>query len=229
MFCEHGAQMNLSRGHVVLLLSALIAVFAIGVLGYWGVSLLNRQAALADAATLQQLTCAADINATQAEGFARTLLALQTSDPTRRADYLRQIAEFSSRNDRSIENYRSTLRENAPAFDRLLATRQAYVTERQAALALAAAGQQAEALALADGKLWTAYSAYTAAGDALVAHDVALGRERAGQIRGVATRIKWIAIGLCLAVFIAGLAAPYFALLSVAKWFDNAAKADRGY
>jgi hypothetical protein len=202
---------------------ALVLAFCIGAVGYLVVARMNRQAILLQEDTLQKLTYAGEINANQAEGYARTLLFLQADDSESRNLYRAEIASYSQMNDISLKNYETTLSKCEPEsrnlFDGLVKRREQYAKVRNEVISLADRQRKEDAMKLAATALLTAYRDYTEAGDVLVAHGVAVGKQRAREIRRLCTITQFLTASLCIIVFLAGLFLSF--LLSLVPVFEE--------
>jgi hypothetical protein len=223
----------MTKRTLVAVLGTLAAMFCVGALGYWVIGQMEQQAILFEADTLQKLTYCAQINSNQAEGYARTLLALQTDDPEKRNRYLAESKEFEHKNDASIEMYRDSLTDSQSdslrILDALVVLRERYQESHDRIFSLLARNQPEAALKLANSTLWPAYQVYTEKGDVLLAHDVAIGRERAQEMRQLAMKVKFVSATLCILVFLIGLVTPFLFIAGVVNWMDHSTTADRGY
>ncbi|MEI6084073.1 MAG: MCP four helix bundle domain-containing protein [Verrucomicrobiota bacterium] len=214
------------------MMSMVTIVLCVGRLAYGVITLVQRQAALMQAQTVQTLTYAAAINSDQAEAYARTLLALHTSDPVKREEYLTQVEDYSRQLSENLRNYRLAAgAADSPSLtllDKLVVSRQKYVAIRSEVIALINQKQIPAAQQMADRQLWPTYQDYTAAGDALFANNVTVNQQRVEEIHRQIRLIKYATIGLCIFVFLAGATAPFLFLVGLERWVSGRANLDSG-
>ena len=97
-------------------------------------------------------------------------------------------------------------------FDHLVAAREKYREIRREVFDLVKAGKWPEALQLFDTEGLPAYVAQKKAGEALFGYNVRQGRKRGTQIEILCRRAQWVMAAICVAVFVGGFFAPFFAI-----------------
>ncbi len=193
---------------------ALGCVFIIGWTGFFLVGRLRSDAAQIVDDTLPGLVYGGQIDSELSEGFARTLLVVNSGSPEERDLYLKTIEEAGQRVNDSMQAYQRSIyeEEDKQLFDHLVAAREKYREIRRQVFDLVKAGKRPEALQLFDTEGLPAYVAQKKAGEALFGYNVRQGRKRGTQIEILCRRTQWVMAAICVAVFVGGFFAPFFAI-----------------
>ena len=210
---ENGSIMNNLRKLKPLAI-AVVALFLIGWIGFSIVSRLKSDAARIVDDTLPGLVYAGQINSELSENFARTLLVINSDSPERRDLYLKRIDEGSQRVNASMQGYQRSIfeEEDRQLFNRLVAVREKYREVRRQVFELVTAGKREDALRLFETGLLPAYAAQKEAGDALFDYNVKQGQVRGTRIEIGCRHTQWVVAAICVAVFVSGFFAPFFAI-----------------
>jgi hypothetical protein len=116
---------------------SLLGLILIGMLGFLSVGHLKKQAWAIVFDTMPGLFAAGQANASLAQGFNRTLLALQTDSPEQRAQLRKEITELTEETATNLDAYKASIFESEDQlmFDRLVECRLNYIGIREKALA----------------------------------------------------------------------------------------------
>ena len=193
---------------------ALVCLFIIGWTGFSIVGRLKSDAARIVDDTLPGLVYGGQINSELSENFARTLLVVNSDSPEERDLYLKRIDEGSKRVDDYMQAYQGSIleEEDRQLFNHLTAVREKYREVRRQVFELVKAGKRPEALRLFETEVLPAYAAQKEAGEALFDYNVRQGRERGTRIEILCRRTQWVVTAICVAVFVGGFFAPFFAI-----------------
>lgn len=203
---------------IISRVSLLIILFVLGALSFWAVGRVKKEVELFRHIALEKLVWSAEINADQAEGYARTLMLLTSTDPAMRAQLHAEIQHFREKTDRAIQTYpldKSTA-ESRSRLETLNAKRKRYQEIREQTIQFSDQGRRDDALALAQMALWPAYKEYTAAGDELLTYDRSAAKAYAEDIRRVCTISQYLAVAISVIGFIGGIAVPF-----ILMWFSH--------
>jgi len=224
---------EMRRRTVIVMVVAFATTLCGGALVYWAMSEMQRQAVSLEKTTLQKLADGAEIYSNHAEGYARTLLAIQAADPKRRNWYCNQAEEFTALTAASLVRYQTTIPANADTaardFDRLLKLRQRYLIARAEVFSLVDEPHSSARLKAADETLETEYRNFAAGNAALLAQDISDGRQAVTKIATLANRLKFVAATLCLIAFAAGAAIPLIILADLANRIRTSRAVERCY
>jgi hypothetical protein len=191
-----------------------VCLFIVGWTGFSIIGRLRSDAARIVDDTLPGLVYAGQINSELSENFARALLVVNSDSPEERDLYLNKINEGSKRVDDSMQGYQGSIfeEEDRQLFNHLMAVREKYREVRRQVFELAKAGKRTEALKLFETEVLPAYAAQKEAGGAVFDYNVRQGRERGIRIEILCRRTQWVVTAICVAVFVGGFFAPFFAI-----------------
>jgi len=189
-------------------------LFIIGWIGFTVVGRVRSDAGRIVHDTLPGLVYGGQIDSELSEGFARTLLVVNSDSPEERDLYLKTIEEAGKRVNDSMQAYQRFIYEDEDKrlFDHLVAARTKYREIRRQVLELVKDGKRTEALQLFDTEMLPAYVAQKKAGEALFNYNVRQGRERGTRIEILCRRTQWVVTAICVAVFVGGFFAPFFTI-----------------
>jgi hypothetical protein len=195
----------------------LALLVATGGVGYWAASGARRQAMLFRVDTLRKLGYSAELNAYQAEAYARGLRSIETEDPQKRETYRAEGHEFRTKIDTILNEYDRAIPadevQERRAFDEFVETRKQYRAVWTQISGLLSNGQVEVARQLADTDLIPAYERYTAAGDVLYQHEIAAGDRHARDIERRCSQAQFLTAFICVGVFVAGILTQFIVFL----------------
>jgi hypothetical protein len=215
--------MNLRKLRIgpTVLLSILLLI--VGGVGYWIAGGARREATRFREDTLRKLQYSAQLNAYQAESYARALRVIECNDPARQQSYWMERNEFRMKIDAVLKDYDRAIPpvaiEERQAFSSFLETRKQYRETLSRLVELATNGQVAVARKLIDTDLAPAYQNYTIAGDVLFNYEILAGNQRALDLDRECTKAQFLTAFICVGIFLAG-----FLTLFVVFLFTRAGK-----
>ena len=194
-----------------LAVSAVMLLF-IGMVGFFSVDRLKNKAQLIVEDTLPGLSDAGAANASMAEAFNRTLLALMAETPAEREIYRREVNEFSRQTDEYLDAYLRSIfsGDDRANYDKLLKRRDKYHDLRQQTFDLLERHKKPEALALCKNSLLPAYREYKAAGEKLLEYNALQGESRGQSIMKICAATQYVVAAIGIALFVVGFIVGLF-------------------
>jgi hypothetical protein len=192
-----------------------VAMLAIGGIGFFMVWRLKNDAAGIVHDTLPGLVYAGQINSELSENFTLTLQAMNSNSPEEQYQYLKKISEGRARVGQGMDRYRRASRlegEDRELFTRLVTSREKYKAIRQRVFDLVKQGRQKDALDLVESELRPANTAQKEASQALFDYNVRQGQARGERIESGCQRTEWVVAILCMGIFLGGFFTPFLAI-----------------
>ena len=178
-----------------------------GIVGYFSVSYLKRNAQLIVEDSIPGLAHAASANSSLARAYNNLLLLLTAETEEHRAEYAAAVASNSDETSRCLESYARCLREgdsDSVIYDNLVRERASYLKIRAQVMDHVAAGRSEEALRVFRLSLRPAYESYHRAGEQLLEYNIQVSSARGKEITTICnvTQVMVACVGILL--FLAG-------------------------
>jgi hypothetical protein len=216
-----GGVMNIGKTQLALTVLLLILLMIVGSLGYRIAGGARQEATRFREDTLRKLQYSAQLNAYQAEAYARALRVIETEDPARQQVYWGERVEYRAKIDSILKEYEQAIPsdsiEERRAFNNFVETRKQYRTVSTRLVELATNGQAAVARTMIDTDLAPAYQNYTMAGDVLYDYEILTGNRHALELDRACTKAQFLTAFICIGVFLAGLM-PLVVLILFARY-----------
>lgn len=186
--------------------ASFLILLLVGTLGFISTNFLRSKARELVEDNLPSLSFAGAANANLAQGFNRTVLLVVTDDAQRRAQLEAEIKEFTRLTSKYLNDYEKQISNPADRqrFAQLQQSRDEYIQLRDHVIEQAKQGERATALAEINAKLLTAYDRYKDAGEAVLAYEIAEGRNRGQTIMRVGAVTQIVVVGISLILFLLG-------------------------
>jgi glycosyltransferase involved in cell wall biosynthesis len=191
-----------SRGVMTLLMVLLV----VGLLGFLSTNYLRSSAGALVERNLPSLSSAGSANATLAQGFNRTVLLALTDDAARQAELQSEIRDFSRQTSQHLSDYEKQIVTPAARqkFDHLKQVRDEYIQIRDRLITQMQRGEKAAARKAINTELLPAYDRYREAGEAVLSHEIAEGRQRGEAILQVGAATQIVVALVSIVLFLLG-------------------------
>jgi hypothetical protein len=187
-------------------LAAGLVLVLIGAIGFMSLTWLRDNAQQIVNDTLPGLALAGAANTDLGQAFNRTLLLLLAENPERRAQLTKEIEQFSDQTTAHLAQYKKQIYEleDQNNFYQLITARTNYIEIRARVMALADAGQHAEAVNACHAELLPAYTAYKEAGEVLFRFNRVQGELRGQNIMTTCRYTRLAVAFICIGIFVGG-------------------------
>ena len=186
-------------------ITSLCGVLLVGMLGFFALAGLKREAVRIAEDTLPGLSYSGAAMAYLAE-LSHPLNYLVVNNAEQRSQLRSQIIELSQRTSENLEKYRKTIDSAADQaqFDALVAAREEFFRLRDQTLALADSGKQSEALLLYNKSVVPAQARVRAAGDKLFEFNMRDGQTQSRRIVSICNYTQLAVVVVCIVIFVVG-------------------------